>query len=109
MEVRQEATECSLGLDACISRCLNQNSCLILIYNKIIIGNEYEKVIDISWLSAFTFFMLLTLSSCLEAGLDELESYNDAEIRGFKFEHRWEQTINGEITLNWVWFHYLLM
>ena len=43
MEVRQEATECSLGLDACISRCLNQNSCLILIYNKIIIGNEYEK------------------------------------------------------------------
>lgn len=54
-----------------------------------------KKVIDISWLSAFTFFMLLTLSSCLEAGLDELESYNDAEIRGFKFEHRWEQTING--------------
>ena len=47
-----------------------------------------KKVIDISWLSAFTFFMLLTLSSCLEAGLDELESYNDAEIRGFKFEHR---------------------
>ena len=40
-----------------------------------------KKVIDISWLSAFTFFMLLTLSSCLEAGLDELESYNDAEIR----------------------------
>ena len=38
-----------------------------------------KKVIDISWLSAFTFFMLLTLSSCLEAGLDELESYNDAE------------------------------
>ena len=56
-----------------------------------------KKVIDISWLSAFTFFMLLTLSSCLEAGLDELESYNDAEIRGFKFEHRWEQTINGGI------------
>jgi len=36
--------------------------------------------------------LLLTLSSCLEAGLDELESYNDAEIRGFKFEHRWEQS-----------------
>jgi len=40
---------------------------------KIAVTLQMKKVIDISWLSAFTFFMLLTLSSCLEAGLDELE------------------------------------
>ncbi|WP_277132405.1 MULTISPECIES: DUF5018-related domain-containing protein [Bacteroides] len=54
-----------------------------------------NKFINIWRLSAFMVCMLLTLSSCLEAGLDELESYDDAEITGFKFEHRWEQAMNG--------------
>ncbi len=54
-----------------------------------------KKVINISWFSVFTCCILLTFTSCLEAGLDELESYDDAEIRGFKFEHRWEQAMSG--------------
>lgn len=52
-----------------------------------------KKVIKISWLSVLTTCILLTLSSCLEGGLDDLESYSDAEISGFKFEHRWERAI----------------
>ena len=45
---------------------------------------------------AFAIFSLLAFSSCLESGLDELESYNDAELLNFKFEHRWEQAMTGE-------------
>ena len=54
-----------------------------------------KKVMNKSWLSAFMICMSLILSSCLETGLDDLESYDDAEIRAFKFEHRWEQTMSG--------------
>lgn len=55
-----------------------------------------KRVFKFSKLIAFACYMLLTLSSCLESGLDELESYSDAEITNFKFEHRWEQAMSGE-------------
>lgn len=54
-----------------------------------------KRIINIFRLSVFATYMLLTLSSCLEGGLDDLESYNEAQVRGFKFEHRWEQAMNG--------------
>lgn len=34
-------------------------------------------------------FTCLSFSSCLESGLDDLPSYEEAEIKAFTFEYRW--------------------
>lgn len=38
-------------------------------------------------ISLFTF--LFSMSSCLESGLDELDTYSDANITAINFEYRW--------------------
>lgn len=45
----------------------------------------------------YTIIALIALisTSCLEMGLEELESYSDAEITNFNFEHRY-MGMNGE-------------
>lgn len=59
----------------------------------------------------FAFFLLISLSSCLTAGLDELPVYEEAEVTNFKFEYRWAEkegtsdvmrvkTLNVETTIN---------
>lgn len=35
------------------------------------------------------FFACLTFSSCLKSGLEDLPSYEDADIKAFTFEYRW--------------------
>lgn len=35
------------------------------------------------------FFACLTFSSCLKAGLEDLPSYEEADIKAFTFEYRW--------------------
>lgn len=39
--------------------------------------------------------IMLVLSSCLTNGLDELESFTDANITNVKFEHRWIREITN--------------
>lgn len=34
-------------------------------------------------------FLMGTVSSCLKSGLDDLDTYNGAEITNLKFEYRW--------------------
>jgi len=41
----------------------------------------------IIYISLFTF--LMSFSSCLEAGLDDLPTYSDADITAINFEYRW--------------------
>lgn len=47
----------------------------------------------IIYISLFTF--LFSLSSCLEAGLDDLETYSDADITAINFEYRWAISENA--------------
>lgn len=54
---------------------------------------EFAKYLK---MCAFAIFSLLAFSSCLESGLDDLESFSDAELLDFKFEYRWEQAMTGE-------------
>ena len=35
------------------------------------------------------FFVCMSFSSCLESGLEDLPSYEDADIKAFTFEYRW--------------------
>lgn len=35
------------------------------------------------------FFVCMSLFSCLESGLEDLPSYEDADIKAFTFEYRW--------------------
>ena len=34
-------------------------------------------------------FLMGIVSSCLKSGLDDLDTYSDAEITNLKFEYRW--------------------
>lgn len=50
--------------------------------------------IQISILFAF----ILSFSSCLESGLDELETYSEANITAINFEYRWAVAENANDT-----------
>lgn len=38
--------------------------------------------------------MIVLNSSCLTGGLDELESFDDTDLKNFQFEYRWERPLN---------------
>lgn len=44
-----------------------------------------KKLINVTLL----IFLLCTVSSCLKSGLDDLATYNEAEITNLNFEYRW--------------------
>lgn len=39
-------------------------------------------------------FVIVLNSSCLTGGLDELESFSDAELKNLQFEYRWERPLS---------------
>jgi len=47
------------------------------------------------------FFCLVSLTSCLKSGLDEMPTYSDTDISNFNFEYRWynDDANHLEVTL----------
>lgn len=39
------------------------------------------------------FFVCMSFFSCLESGLEDLPSYEDADIKAFTFEYRWSKKV----------------
>lgn len=56
--------------------------------------NRYTKYLILNF---SLLFILFTFTSCLTHGLDDLESFNDAEIVNVKFEHRWARQISSAV------------
>lgn len=48
---------------------------------------------NIIYLQIVIFSFLFT--SCLKSGLEDIPTYNDAEISNFQFEYRWMEIVNG--------------
>ena len=46
--------------------------------------------------------MMLGMTACLEYGLEELPSYEDANITDFYFEYRYQVTANGNTVTNFM-------
>lgn len=44
-------------------------------------------------------FLMSTVSSCLKSGLDDLETYNEAEITNLNFEYRWWDDTNNQMAV----------
>ncbi len=44
-------------------------------------------------------FLMCTVSSCLKSGLDDLETYNEAEITNLNFEYRWWDEANNQMAV----------
>ncbi|MCD7941033.1 MAG: hypothetical protein LUH50_13780 [Bacteroides intestinalis] len=44
-------------------------------------------------------FLMGAVSSCLKSGLDELPTYEDAEITNLNFEYRWWDETNNQMAV----------